>query len=77
MIVGEPMGGCPTLYGDSEDVTLPWSGITVSVATELTVGVDPDDPRQTINPDVAAELTSAEWAAGRDPALEAIVAVAP
>jgi len=77
VIVGEPMGGCPTLYGDSEDFTLPWSGITVSVATELTVGVDPNDPRQTIKPDVAAELTPEEWATGRDPALEAIVAIGP
>ena len=30
--VGEPMGGCPTLWGDSMDLELPFSGIDVSVA---------------------------------------------
>ena len=45
------MGGCPTLWGDSTDLALPFSGIVVSVATELEVGVDPDDPRDTIEPD--------------------------
>lgn len=77
VFVGETMGGCPTLYGNSSDLELPFSGIVISVAGDLAVGVDPADTRQTIEPDVEAVLTLEEWAAGRDPALEAIVGVAP
>jgi hypothetical protein len=76
-IVGEAMGGCPTIYSNPSDFVLPWSGIAVSVAGDVAVGVDPKDPRLTIEPDVGAALTREEWAAGRDPALEVIVAVAP
>lgn len=71
--VGEPMGGCPTLWGDSMDLELPYSGIDVSVATELSVGVDRDDPRDNIEPDQIATLTREDWRDGIDPALELIV----
>jgi hypothetical protein len=71
--VGEAMGGCPTLWGDSTDLALPFSGIDVSVATELSVGVDPDDPRDIIEPDQIATLTRENWRDGIDPALELIV----
>jgi hypothetical protein len=77
IIVGEPMGGCPTAYGDSDDFDLPYSGIAVSVSGTLEVGVTADDPRTTIEPDLPARLTPAAWAAGIDPALEAILASRP
>ena len=76
-IVGEPMSGCPTTYGDPSDVLLPYSAIDVSVATELSVGVRADDDRLTIEPDVIAPLTLENWLDKRDPALEAIVLVVP
>ena len=75
-IVGEPMGGCPNAWGDAENVPLPYSGIDVSVSTVFNVGADPEDDRQTIEPDVLAPLTVADWAAGVDPAVEAIHALA-
>ena len=75
--VGEPMGGCPTTWGDSADLNLPFSGIDVSVATELSVGVDPDDPRQNIEPDQPVTLTREDWRDGIDPALEHIVVFVP
>jgi hypothetical protein len=75
--VGEEMGGCPTAYGNSSDVTLPSSGIVVSVASMLEVGVTSDDTRQSIEPDVLAELTQSAWEDGRDPAREAIVGIGP
>ena len=77
VIVGEPMGGCPTLYGDAQELLLPFSGIDVSVASELSVGVRADDDRKTIEPDVIATLTQENWLDGRDPSLEAIVLAAP
>ena len=76
-VVGEEMGGCPTAYGNSSDVTLPFSGIVVSVAGMLEVGVTSDDTRQSIEPDVLAELTKTAWEDGRDPAREAIVGIGP
>jgi hypothetical protein len=77
VIVGEPMGGCPTLWGDARELLLPFSGIDVSVASELSVGVRADDDRKTIEPDVIATLSLENWLDGRDPALEAIVLAAP
>ncbi|MBI2780197.1 MAG: hypothetical protein HYX55_00180 [Chloroflexi bacterium] len=77
VIVGEPMGGCPTIWSDPSDVALPWSGIVVSVADDVAVGVDPVDPRLTIEPDTVVTLTREDWADGRDPALDLIVAAPP
>jgi hypothetical protein len=76
-IVGESTGGCPTFWSDPSELVLPSSGITVNVAGDVAVGVDADDSRHTIEPDVAAVLTREEWAAGTDPALEVLVGVAP
>ena len=71
VFVGEPMGGSPNLYGNPRDFTLPYSGIVVGVATQWFVGSTPGDPRLTIEPDVPVALTSADYFAGRDPALDA------
>jgi hypothetical protein len=70
--VGEAMGGSPNLYGNPDDVELPFSGLDVTVASEYFVRSTPDDPRLTIRPDLWIEPTSADWFAGRDPAMEAI-----
>ncbi len=72
VLVGEAMGGCPTTWGNSEEVTLTSSGIVIDVASELSVGVDRADPRLTIEPVLPAVLTAEAWLAGRDPALDAI-----
>lgn len=77
VIVGEPMGGCPTIWSDPTDLALPASGIVVSVADDVAIGVDPNDSRLTIEPDVSATLTREDWAEGRDPALSLIAASAP
>jgi hypothetical protein len=77
VIVGEAMGGCPTIWSDPSDLALPASGIVVSVADDVAVGVDPKDARLTIEPDVAAVLTREVWAAGTDPALALFATVAP
>ena len=77
VIVGEAMGGCPTIWSDPSDLFLEHSGITVSVAGDVAIGVDPNDPRLTIEPDVSAILTREEWADGLDPAIELWDVVAP
>jgi hypothetical protein len=43
----------------------------------LEVGVSSDDTRQSIEPDVLAELTQSAGQEGRDPAREAIVGIGP
>jgi len=72
-VVGEPMGGSPSLYGNPTDETLPYSGLVVSVATQLYQPVS-GDARLEIEPDLPVSLTLADFLAGRDPALEAIEA---
>ena len=71
------MGGCPTAYGDAEELTLPYSGIVVDVADLLEVGVAADDARETIEPDLAAPLTLADWIHGTDPAVGMITTPVP
>ena len=70
-IVGEAMSGSPALFGNARDVTLPFSGIVINVATEFFQPV-PGDERLRIAPDRAVPLHLADFLAGRDPALEAI-----
>jgi hypothetical protein len=77
VVVGEPMGGCPTAFGNSEEVSLPSSGIVVSVAGTLEVGVAAGDERPTIEPDIPVALTQEDWGRGSDPALGIITTSAP
>ncbi len=77
--VGEPSGGSPNLYGDSQPTPLPASGLTLHVAGIYWEISTPDDPRITIEPQVPVPLTSGDFFAGRDPVLAAAVdaALAP
>jgi hypothetical protein len=77
VFVGEPMGGCPTFYGDVEELPLVHTGLSVLVASTLEVGVEPDDRRQTIDLDAEAEITQEDWAAGADPAMDLLLVAAP
>ncbi|HEY8196161.1 MAG TPA: tetratricopeptide repeat protein [Gemmatimonadales bacterium] len=72
VFVGEPSGGKPNSYGDSRKITLPHSGITVRVSIYWWQE-EPWDTRQWKAPDLAAELTSANYRANMDPALKAAV----
>jgi hypothetical protein len=69
---GEAMGGSPNLYGDARAVALPYGGQSVFVATRYWQRSTPDDQRTTIEPDIAADLSSADYFAGRDPVLQAV-----
>ena len=74
VFVGEPTGAAPNMYGDVRQVTLPYSGLTAFIASIYWQRSDPDDPRLAIAPDVPVALTSADYFAGRDPALDAALA---
>jgi hypothetical protein len=68
-LVGEPPGGAPNQWGDFAPVVLPNVGLQAFVATTYVQSGRPDDTRAAIEPHVRVELSSADWLAGRDPAL--------
>jgi hypothetical protein len=70
---GEPMGGSPNLYGDSREVDLPYGGQSVYVASRYWQRSTADDRRVTIEPEIYATLSSADYFAGRDPVLQAVL----
>ena len=75
-VVGEPMGGSPSLFGNARDVSLPYSGLVLNVATEFFQPVTGDD-RLELSPDLPVQLSLADYLAGRDPALGAIEGASP
>jgi hypothetical protein len=77
LFVGEPTGASPNMYGDAEQIVLPNSGLEVWASALHWVYSEPRDHRPWIVPDIPAELSSADYRARRDPALEAILAHVP
>jgi C-terminal processing protease CtpA/Prc len=73
-LVGEDSGGSPNQYGDAVTLTLEHSGLVLRVAPEFVLRTDPDDVRITVEPDIRAPLSSADYFGDRDPAMEAILA---
>jgi hypothetical protein len=70
---GEAMGGSPNQYGDARRIDLPSGRQALYMATRYWERSTPDDQRITIEPDIAADLSSADYFAGRDPVLQAIL----
>jgi hypothetical protein len=69
-LIGESPGGGLDMYGDVKVVTLPASKIVVLISARYHERA-PGDPRLAFTPDVPAEVSWADYAAGRDPVLEA------
>lgn len=72
VFVGEPSGGCPNSYGENSHTRLPYSGLVVTISNLHWQHSYPTDHRQWIAPEIPVELTSADYFANHDPALEAI-----
>ncbi len=77
IFVGEPTGARPNSYGEARSLTLPNSGLVVRASTLWWQDLDPRDDRMWTAPQVAAEMTAADYRANRDPALEAILNYTP
>jgi hypothetical protein len=77
LFVGEPTGGCPNHYGENADIVLPHSGLRCTAAALWWQYSDPGDDRPWIAPDIPAPLWSADYAANRDPAVDAILRYVP
>jgi len=71
VFVGEPSASKGNVYGDSKKIVLPNSRLTVRVSSLYWQQSDPRDTREFIPVTVPAPLTFADYASGRDPALEA------
>ena len=77
IFVGEPTGASPNHFGDAVNVTLPNSKFVFRPSTVWWQDMDERDKRKWTAPDVAADLSFADYVAGRDPAMEAILAYKP
>jgi len=71
IFVGEPTSGKPNHFGEFQEFTLPNSRLQVGYSTKYFAYSKDDTPSFT--PDVLVELASADYFAGRDPVLEAIL----
>ena len=75
LIVGEPAGSKPNSYGDGYDFQLPNSGIEGQASIYWWQAGQRQDSWTQV--DIAAPLTFASYAAGRDPALEVALGYTP
>jgi hypothetical protein len=71
-LVGGPTAGNPSGYGEVKRFTLPHSKLWVQYSTKLFS--NPGFGRDAVDPDLPVHVTSADWFAGRDPALDAVLA---
>ena len=72
---GEPMGGGLSFWDDVTWVQLPHLAIPmqVGISRRYWQMSTPDDPRLTITPTIAMPVTAADYFAGRDSTLDAIL----
>jgi hypothetical protein len=77
LFVGEPTGASPNMYGDAEKIVLPNSGLEIWASALRWIYSEPRDYRPWIAPDIPAALSSDDYRARRDPALEAILGHTP
>lgn len=75
LFVGEPASSKPSSFGDAFRTRLPNSGIALRTSIYWWQSGQSRDPWTWV--DIAAPLTFADYAAGRDPALEAALGPAP
>ena len=68
IFIGEPTGGSPNHYSDTDPVPLPVSGYTINIP-RIHFEKLPGQSGLQLDPDVAVALTGADFFAGRDPVL--------
>ena len=74
VFVGEPSGSRPNALSESGNFRLPYSGLSGYLSSQYHQQSWPEDHRIWIAPDIPVALSSADFFAGRDPALGAIEA---
>jgi hypothetical protein len=73
LFVGEPTGGKPNSPGDETFFTLPYSKIAVNFSDVYWESGWPYDARWSIAPDIYTPRTFAQYLAGDDPAMDAVL----
>jgi hypothetical protein len=71
-LVGGPTAGAPSGYGEVGSFELPHAHLRVQFSTRHFA--NPDFPGDALRPDLPVTVRAADWFAGRDPALDAILA---
>lgn len=71
--VGEPSGSRMNFTGESSSVRLPYSGMAGTISTRNHQNADWEDRRVWIAPDILVEPSAADYFAGRDAALDAVL----
>jgi hypothetical protein len=71
VFAGEPTGGKPNHFGEVQTIKLPNSGLAVTYSVKYFKEVDGDP--DSLYPDISVESTFADFEAGRDPVLEAVL----
>jgi tetratricopeptide (TPR) repeat protein len=77
IFVGEPTAANPNHFGDARNVVLPNSKLSIRASTLWWQDMDPRDTRKWTAPQIAAELTSSDYKANIDPAMNAILKFVP
>lgn len=75
ILVGEPTGSAPNFTGETTATVLPYSGLMINISNRWHMNSDWEDKRDWIAPDIPVPVQSADYLAGRDPALEAVLAL--
>jgi hypothetical protein len=75
ILIGEPTGQKPNAFGEVRNFQLPHSKLTVNYSTKFWQRMEGNP--ESLAPDILIEPTFAEYAAGRDPVLEAILKYQP
>jgi len=73
--VGEPSGSRANFVGESSTFQLPATGTRANISWRWHQYSQSIDHRKWLAPKISAEMTSADWFSGRDPALDAILQV--
>jgi hypothetical protein len=74
IFVGEPTGGAPSSWGDPKRITLPNSGLIARISTIYWRDWTTDESRPWIAPEISTPVSSADYFAGGDPAMAAVLA---
>ncbi len=72
IVAGEPSGSKPNFIGESAPVRLPYSGLEMTISTRYHQ-TDDQDRRVWIAPKIPVALSSEDYFANRDPALDAVL----
>lgn len=71
LLVGQPTGGRPNCYGEVRGFSLPDSGLDIDYSTKYFSPAEEDTP--SVRPDILVDVSAADYLAGRDPMLEAVL----